>query len=341
VLALAALAVADAFRRDGGDGADRRSDAAAVARAEAARRLKQAGITGVLVVTSESCDLRAFRLPGLRPAPPPEGLDVGCDFEVSPDGRRVAPPGAVWHRWGGTYAICRGRAVDVLVPPNARPIYQYDGCAPAWRRSGRPEETLTVAREEGILEVRPSCAGQPPCERLLLSGALLRRAAIRHPATPSDLRLVAGVDVQAVVWPAADRAAVLLRARLSGPARGVGPLQVVALVDGGRLGWTRFDPAASGLKLSPLGNYLVAEPREIFRPNGSQVSLPPAVARFTQAVSWSPDERWLAVATGSTIVVMRVGELERFDDTGRRPRTITLPIAARDLAWREAATVRP
>jgi hypothetical protein len=335
VLALAAFAVVDAFRSDGGDEAQRRSEAAVAARAAVVRQLRQEGVTGVLVAMGERCDLRARRLPGLQPAPLPEGPDVGCEFELSPDGRRLASGDAEWHRWSSTYAICRGRFVDVRVPPGARPIYQYDGCAPAWRLDG----TLTVAREEGVLEVRPSCAGQPPCERLLLTHRRLREAAIRHPATPSDLRLVAGVDAQAVAWLSATRAAVLLRSRLSGPARGVGPLQLVALFDGGRLLWTRFDPEASGLELSPSGKYIVVEPREILRRDGSQLSLPPALARRVRVVAWSPDERWLAVATGISVVVIRTAELERFDRTGRSPRTIVLPFAARDLVWRPGATV--
>lgn len=335
VLALAVLAAVDAFRSNGRDEAERRREATAAARAAVVGRLRQEGITGVLVSMGERCDLRARRLPRLRPARLPDGPDVGCEFELSPDGRRLASGTAVWRGWSDTYAICRGRFVDVLVPHRARPIYQYDGCAPAWRPDGR----LTVAREEGILEVRPSCPGRPPCERLLLARRRLREAAIRHPATPSDLRLVAGVDAQAVAWLSAERAVVLLRVRLSGPARGVGPLELVALFDRGRLLWTRFDAAASELELSPSATYLVVGRREILRGDGSQLSLPPAVARRARVVAWSPDERWLAVATGISVVVMRTQELERFDRTGRSPRTIVLPFAARDLAWRRADTV--
>jgi hypothetical protein len=42
------------------------------------------------------------------------------------------------------------------------------------------------------------------------------------------------------------------------------------------------------------------------------------------AVAWSPDERWIAIATPGAVRVVR----------SRGGRTVTLPLLARDLAWR-------
>src|SRR5688500_2342992 len=108
VAAIVGVAVADALRANG--------DTAGGAGAD----LRAAGISGVLVYTDGDCVLHAVRLPGLEPAPLPAGPDVGCEFELSPDGTHVEPPGAAWNPKAPGYALCRGNVVDVVrLPPDA------------------------------------------------------------------------------------------------------------------------------------------------------------------------------------------------------------------------------
>jgi hypothetical protein len=332
VAVLVVVAAVDAIRnRDGAERSQRRAFDP-----ELVDTLRRAGVRGTLVYTDSRCDVRALRLPELRRVKPPEGPDVGCELEVSPDGRRVASARAVWQPSSGAYAVCFLRTVDVRAPPGSQPIFAYDGCAPAWKPSG----VLTVAREETVLEVRPTCSGQPPCERVLLTRDQLRDAAPGHPSAPSDRTLVASVDVQSAAWLSSRRLVLLLRLRLRGRFRELGPLQLVASFDGSRLGWTRprFDDDAVRLQASPTRRYVVLEPGEILHADGSQLSLPARLERGVRA--WSPDGRRLAVATGESVAFVRTADLERFDASGRAPPTIAVPLRVRDLAWRRAGTVR-
>jgi hypothetical protein len=102
-----------------------------------------------------------------------------------------------------------------------------------------------------------------------------------------------------------------------------------------RLAWAfpRTTADAGGLSASPRATYLVVEPAEILRANGSRLGVPPSIARRATAVAWSPDERWIAFATGTSVVVLRVAELERLDRGGPLPRRATLPLAALDVGW--------
>jgi hypothetical protein len=287
--------------------------------------LRAAGITGVLVYTDRDCVLHAVRLPDLSPAELPAGPDVGCEFELSPDGTHVEPPGAAWYPEGFGYALCRGNVVDVVLSPSPRrPRPQVDGCAPAWR-PGSPAQ-LTVADQGAIEQVVPDCNGRPPCEEVVISTEALLEAAGRHP-NASSLSPPAAIDVQDVEWLSPDEAVVLLRLRLR-----FGPQDLVARFQNGRLRETHAfrDDEATSLERSSGGHFLLVEPGRLgLHVAGSTVDVRTAVGT-ARAGAWSPDERWLALARPG-----RVAFVETQGFGGSLGRIVEAPIDARDLAWVE------
>ena len=74
-------------------------------------------------------------------------------------------------------------------------------------------------------------------------------------------------------------------------------------------------------------------PDVILRGDGSQISLPQHL-RDARDLAWSPDERFLALATRFAIVVLDVESLERYDRTGGGLRSVTIPEQATRLDWR-------
>ena len=233
---LVAVAALDAVRKHRGGGEE-----AAPPRVDAGgpvslpvELLRRAAVRGLLVWTDADCELHALRLPEGRRAPPPEGPDVGCEFELSPNGRRVAPRGS---RWGTSayYALCRGTVVDVYWPPSGRAQYSYDGCAPAWRPTRDGPLVLTLARDDEVLEVRPACEPQPPCEEVVLDRSDI--AAARDAVT--DPSAVSAADVLALDWQSPQRLRALLLLRLPfGASR-----RIVATYDAGELAFVEpFGP---------------------------------------------------------------------------------------------------
>jgi hypothetical protein len=91
-------------------------------------------------------------------------------------------------------------------------------------------------------------------------------------------------------------------------------------------GWGR---PVTDLEVSPQGSFVAARARGrdgliVFGADGRTVSLPPFAD--AHSITWSPDERWTAVATKNSVFVFRT-------NTGEA-RVRRLPIVARDLAWR-------
>jgi hypothetical protein len=112
VLALAALAVVDALRRD----ESRPAATPDPALADAEGELRAAGVRGTLVTAEggpAGCTTRARRLPELDPVTPPSGRGLGCGVSVSPDGRLEADA-AAWSARSDRYAICRGATAYVF-----------------------------------------------------------------------------------------------------------------------------------------------------------------------------------------------------------------------------------
>jgi hypothetical protein len=90
-----------------------------------------------------------------------------------------------------------------------------------------------------------------------------------------------------------------------------------------------FGRPLTDLQASPRGTFVAARAEGrggllVLRPDGLAARLPPLTN--LRAITWSPDERWAAVATENSVVVFRThvpGEPVR-----------RLPIQAADLDWR-------
>ncbi|MDQ3823421.1 MAG: elongator complex 1 family protein, partial [Actinomycetota bacterium] len=70
-----------------------------------------------------------------------------------------------------------------------------------------------------------------------------------------------------------------------------------------------------------------ARPNLLVRRDGTRLPL-----RGVQALAWSPDERWTALATARHVVLVPTRRL-----ADPRARRLWLPIEARDLAWAPTA----
>ena len=328
-----AIAAVDALRsRDGDDEQPSREGVApqpgSAERARLVARLGAAGVSGTLVYTDDLCALRGVAFPSLRRAPHPAGLSVGCEFEVSADGLRIAPRRARWSPASDAYALCRRSVVDVHATPGGRPRQQYDGCVPAWRPDAAAASVLTVIRDGALLEVRPGCAGPPPCERTLLSPDAIARAAAHHVNAPEVPGPVVPV-VEDVAWLSASRVALLVSVRF----RGRIAVDLVAVYEGTRLLGTTsvLDDRLTELEASPSGSLLVARPDKLLSRSGESIGLPPNLSNGL-TLALSPDERWLAVATRTGDVALI--ELEPLLSGSTGTTEIRLPISVRDLAWR-------
>ena len=235
---------------------------------------------------------------------------------VSPDGRLVAR--------------CGGELTEVFEVPDGSPNDAVPGCTPAWR----PDGMLTVAQARGVVGFG-SCSGGTPCSETLIEQDELHRAAAGHPSVPErPARLRVLVD--GIAWVSGGRAAVLLSIRMGGRLAGVGALSEIAFFEDGRLvqGARTYTRTTGGrLAASRRGGYVTLTPDVILRPDGSQVSLP-AHLRDGLAFAWSPDDRFVVLATPFAVHVLDVESLARFDETGFGLRSVTLPLRATDLAWR-------
>jgi hypothetical protein len=324
VTLVVAAATLDTIR--GGEDAERPARTTAVTIDESpahrtlVRQLVSIGANGRLVTTDERCAVHAYALPSLRETSRPAALDPACAFSLSPDGRRAVSSGADWSPDGRFVAVCRGTVVGVYLRREVGEAQQaWDGCTPAWR----PDGVLTLVRRGAVLAVRPGCAA-PPCERVLLSSATLRRASGRHPARVGP---VEEPEVEDVVWLTPTRVAVLLGARFrTRPER---PLDLLAIFERGRLAATAGgdDDHLTSLVRSPLGTYIAAEPDALFREDGTRL---PLERTGVHALAFSPDETLVALATGRSVLVFPLDLLAR----GARPLPAEVPLTAQDLAWR-------
>lgn len=277
-------------------------------------QLSALGVRGELLVYADRCHLRRLELPSL---------------ELSGDDESGCVPSGAESPDGSTVARCLGDKVELFAPEGLF-LRTLPGCAPAWQ----PDGTLTVARRGDIVRFRPCPDDRDTCTRVLIEAAELERAARRHPTVPArSVRLRALID--GIAWLSQTRSAVLLSIRISGRLAGIGALSQIAFFENGRLARTQpfFRHGAPALAASPRGSYLTQTPGIVLRSDGTEVSLPPHLRDF-HAVAWTPDERFLALATRFAVTVLDVASLERYDDQGGGLRSVTLPLSARDVAWR-------
>lgn len=259
-----------------------------------ARTLKRLRASGTLYLVDAGCELHALRLPMLETAPAPATRD--CRALVSP---ATAPPGwSLWPRSTPLVASCTdGRLVVAAPSPPALPM--IGGCAPAWR----PDGSITYIRHGAVVQFPRTGRAEVVRSAEQLTRALERRVRSRS-----------GWQVGGVAWAGSSRFAVIASA---------GARALLVLFAGRRIVATSDVPVdAAELRSSPRGTYVVVRTSRDLRVYDTRRTLQ-RVRRFgaPTAITWSTDEKWVAVSRGAGISLQR----------GRAQ--IVLPVAALDLAW--------
>jgi hypothetical protein len=324
LVALGSVAVADALRGDRTKVVPRPRTPATVAlitRNEPAA----SGLSGVLYYSNaeDDCRLDGLSLPDLGNAPPPKLRS--CRFSLSRDGQAAFPDDAEWSPQGGMYA----REDDNMIELGSSASHQalhFPGSAPAFK----PDGTFTYVRENEVVEWTTSCPrgsrlftlpgdnATARCRRVVLSTGDLRRARIggegSGPLIPKDLAWLSDTRLVTVV----------------GDAGISGHREHLSVIDSGRVVGATISEFGEGMRVeaSPHGNFFTAWYGDslvtIRDRNGDLVTFP-TIPRV-RALTWSPDERWTAVATEHSVFVFRTNTSE--------PSVRRLPIVAYELAWR-------
>lgn len=331
VVALGAAAGVDALRSggeprrtatEGGTQPRERTATAAVRNAAsaleaAAAELRAAGVSGVLTYADERCRVRSVSLPELEFQPGAEAR--ACRFR-SLGGNEFSFGGSPPAPFGGLASRCRRGATELLLP-NGSLYARARGCGLAWK----PDGTATFLRRGEVMRFAP-CSGAEPgqlpisCSRTVLS----------HEDLVREFRRARWLDfefaVEELLWLDDRRFAAIVRARsVDGGGELLAIFEDRRLVSGPPFAYEDLE----ALRPSPTGALVAAH---ILNPNGlAVVDRRGRVGRlafpYGAAITWSPDERWIAEAMGEEgIVFFRADE--------RNPRPIFLPIVARDLVWR-------
>jgi hypothetical protein len=288
--ALASVAVADALR-----GPPEKLDTSAptfsvalIPRNEPAASV----ISGVIYYSEDirSCPLRGVRLPDLKVAPSPKLR--ACRFSISPNGRLASPGDVRWSSLGDVYARNEGRLIE-LGSTRSQRVVHFAGDAPAFK----PDGSFTYVSGAKVVQC-PAGEITSVCEKTVA----------RFP----------GRRVLSLVWLSDTRLAAITKR--SHYALEIREERLHVTVPGGRL-------PMRDLRVSPRGSFVslrAASGLLVIDADGHPVALPPFID--PRALTWSPDERWSAVATTHSIFVFRTEAPEA--------RIRRLPIVARDLTWR-------
>ena len=326
LLVLALVAGADALRSRLGEAEDPSVPAPTATQRAARIELFPAGMRGVLLYADESCELRGLSLPARAPAGAPQWS--GCDFALSPRGDQAVSPITDWGPDETTFASeSEGSILVSSTPTNA---YSLVGSAPAFR----PDGLLSFFRDGEVRTLDVDCARPhgpfvpmrwiARCSEVVLANGRLRRAA--RPAL-GELVDVGSATVKELAWLDSTRPVAILELR----GRFNGRYQVVVLFT--RRGFVRatagFEETFSDLQVSPFRRYFgvhadQSESVRVFDRRGERILIPPL--REVRAFTFSPDERWLAVATRSDVFVFHTGSAN--------PRVFELGLTANDLEWR-------
>ena len=279
-----------------------------------------AAFGGVLYYTDENCELRAGRLPALESIEAP-GWDE-CHFVLSPDGTRASGAGSGWDphsdpRIGRLFEVAGGRIqISSNLGPEGEPIR---GTAPAWRPNGR----LTYVAGGALREW--------PRGGVVLSQNDLAVAVRAHPGVPDSGR-VRGVAVEETAWLDDDRVVASLSVPVEDSVE-----HLVAVFAGRRLEWVEFagPRTLSDLRVSPAGRFFAVMAGSsflLFDSRRGLIETPTQIDSDIHALTWSPDEQWVAAAAGQSVYVFRPGDVARAQ---------VLSIVASDLAWRGTAEPPP
>jgi hypothetical protein len=220
-------------------------------------------------------------------------------------------------------AGCHPRALRL---PDLEPTAVPEAAAGLVRSAGTDEPTCEISEpskaaqppifiERGrVLQLVP-CGKETLCRRVLLTESDLERGA-PYPLSPgAKARFVA----HHIAWLGEGRLAVAIS--------GDWNPHFVSVYERGRFLYRTHDSSAGALDVSPRGNYLAQGENLIWlgRRRAAAVTLPGGLPE-AQDLAWSPDERWLALATRASIWLISLEEPDR--------PLIRLPLEARDVAWR-------
>jgi hypothetical protein len=312
VAAVAVFAAADALRGHGQPGDAASVPASTRERAPTLREtLRRQGISGQILYSDRDCILHSLLLPQMVDDVVRRENGAGafhyCRFGVG--GGRILDEGDVPSPNGLSIARCRGRHIAVRGTETGAAIRSIRGCVPAWH----PDGHLTYVRDEQVLEDG----------RVLYSRAELHRLARRHPNIGGLGRGIPFyVHVLDLAWLDRLRLAMSLEVRI----RGVEPQHFVVLLDGDRMLAlvADFSGPIRDLVVSPAGSFLGDDRGTVVTKQGRSYPLLEGVPR-PSTVAFSPDEGWLAVATGVSVYL--VGTPRNLG------RVIQLPVPAQDLVW--------
>jgi hypothetical protein len=278
----------------------------------AARALRDAGVTGLLVVSDRACRLSAFGLPGLEPA---ELSGRACRLVesgglLSLDGRLADPDRE------NVAAACAAGVVELVEDGQRVAAAGSDegGCAIAWRDAGR----LTSVVDGDLVELRREPGSNVLRPRTIVSARENERA-FASGLGPRARRTLAFVEA---VWPQPTRLVAILR---FGPR----PRYLLAFFAGRQLDvWRCCFDTLGDLRRSRSGGFVTVRSDRgvlVFRDGGDFV--PIGLEEEARAVAWSPRDEWIAVARQSGVQIF-----EPFE--GGYVPIAFLPLAApRDIAW--------
>jgi hypothetical protein len=248
-------------------------------------------LSGVLLVAGPGCSVRALRVPTLEEVQAPRQIDCR---------------GIVWSTDGSLSAHCHNGVTNVF-QRQIGDVLRLRGCAPAWR----PDGALSVVRDGDLVVARRRGPAQVFLTREELAEALAGRleggrtyrlVEVAWHGTVAFFGIVAGTEP----W---QRAVVVYTPE--------GLTDVIP----------ELGQRISSLRASPLGNVAFAhnQPGREFvmiTPAGRELPLP----RITnaRAIAWSPDERWVALATRTTTFIAR---------SGTRQVILRIPVGGDSLEW--------
>jgi hypothetical protein len=250
------------------------------------------GLHGVIVAAGERCEATGFRLPGMAPEQPPHPLDCG---------------GKVWSQDGILVASCEEGVTTVTSGDGSFRLPDVSGCAPAWRSDG----SLSVIRDGGIVIARTHGAPFHFFTRSQLTDALAPVAESPESWAFTRVSWFALTSFVAVLHNAESNEVAIavfaqggLETFLPQPAGGIEDLHASPL---GNFAFARLDPKREYVMVSRGG-----EPMVIPRLPGAR------------ALTWSPDELYVAIATGDETFIAR---------TGTTRIIWKLPFGGRTLTW--------
>jgi hypothetical protein len=246
-------------------------------------------LQGVLLLPGAGCDPVALRLPGALVEEPRRPADCG---------------GFVWSPDGSLSARCRDGFTEVLTRSGV-PVLRLRGCSPAWRQDG----AVSVIRDGDLVVARRH--GRP---YVFVAKADLAKELERELGATYELSEIAWIDP----------------ATFSAILRGSEPRQHAVIV-ASRERIETFVPELgqriSSLRASPAGYVAFARNqlgREfVMLTRAGRSVLLPRIAN-AQAIAWSPDGQWLALATRTSTFIARIRT---------RGVVMRIPVGGESLEW--------